>query len=426
MALFVFMGTLFFMLAMGVPVFIAMGACGIALMFFLDFIDPIMMAQRMVGGVNNFVLMAIPFFVFAGEVMSRGGLGKRLIDCADVIIGRVRGGIGYTNTLQSIMFAGLSGSAVADCALSGKLLFPEMVRKGYKKPRAMGLICASSICSLIIPPSTSLIILGTAAGLSISRLFMAGIVPGVLLGFILLVAWFFIVRVDGYTDVKKYSFREAGRIIFQSIPALFMPVIIIGGIRFGIFTPTEAGAFSAVYALFICAFIYRQLSFKLLWECLIGTIRSTSIVMLIVATASVVSWLITIAQIPEIAVGLLSPLIDRPLILLLAINFFLLFVGMCLDITPAILIFSPVLLPVVVAAGIDPIAFGIIMVLNLCIGMITPPVGVLLFMGISVSGVPYPDMVRGTLPYLAIQIVYLFLLVLFPAIITVPLGWIMG
>ena len=425
MELVLFMGTLFILLALGVPVFLAMGACSVVLMIYLGFVDSALLAQRMVGGVNNFVLMAIPFFVFAGEIMSRGGIGKRIVDCADVIIGRVRGGLGYTSIVQSIIFAGLSGSAAADCALSGKLLYPEMVRKGYTKERAMGLTCASSLISMIIPPSSVLIIFGVVTGTSITRLFMAGIVPGLLLGVVFLISWFFIARVDGYTETTRYTFKQACRLLAKSLPALFMPVLIIGGIRFGIFTPTEAGAFAVVYAIFVCLFIYRELTLKLLWECLVSTVKTTSIVMLIVSTASVVSWLIAIAQIPELVVGLLGPLIDRPFLLFLLINVFLLFVGMAIDMSPAIMIFAPMLLPVAVSAGMDPIAFGIIMILNLVIGSITPPVGVVLLLGVNISGLPYSRMVRGTLVFIAILVSYLMILTWFPAIITVPLGWIM-
>ena len=423
MELFLFMGSLVFFLAIGMPVFAAMGACAIVLMLSLDFVDPLMMAQRMIGGINNFVLMAVPFFIFAGEIMSRGGLGKYLVDAANVIIGRFRGGLGYTNTLQSIMFAGLSGSAVADVAMSGSFLYPMMVENGYKKERAMGAICASSICALIIPPSTIFIVLGSTVGISIIRLFMAGIFPGILLGIVLLITWYFIVRLDGYTDTKIYSFKESVNILTKNIPALFMPVLIIGGIRFGIFTPTEAGAFAAIYAVLVCTLVYRSLTFRDLWDCLVRAATNTSIVMLIVACASVVGWLIAIAQIPETAVSLLLPLVERPLILLLAINFFLILIGMVLDVVPAVLIFAPVLYPVIIAAGIDPIYFGVIMALNLGLGLYTPPVGTILFMGISVSKLKYETMVKGSLLFLAVEYGLLFLFVFFPQLILVPLSW---
>jgi len=423
MALLVFAGSIFIFLALGVPVYIALGACAIALMFFLDFVEPLMMAQRMVWGVNNFVMMAIPFFIFAGEIMSKGGLGARLVQAADIIIGRIRGGLGYTNVLSSIMFAGLSGSAVADVAMSGSLLYPMMVKNNYKRGRAMGAICTSAIVSLIIPPSTVMIILGTTVGISITSLFMAGIIPGIMLGLALMVAWFFVVRIDGYSDLKKYSFKEGVNVFFRSIPAILMPIIIIGGIRFGVFTPTEAGVFSAVYAIVVCAFVYRELTWNTFLTCLVNTAKSTSVVMLIVATATAVSWLIAIARVPELAVEFFSPLIGNPLLLLLAINIFLILVGMVLDLTPAVLIFSPVLFPVIIAAGINPIAFGVIMILNLGLGLITPPIGVILAMGLSVSGVKYQELVLGTLPFLAVLFFMLFLFVFFPALILVPLGW---
>ncbi|MCL2852783.1 MAG: TRAP transporter large permease subunit [Defluviitaleaceae bacterium] len=423
MALIVFIASLTVFLFLGVPIAIALGACAIVLMFYLDFFDPIMMAQRMVGGTNNFILMAIPFFILAGEIMARGGLAERIIEASNVLVGRIRGGLGYTNILSSIAFAGLSGSAVADVAMSGSILYPVMVKKGYKEDRAMGLICAGSIIAMIIPPSIPMIVLGTTVGLSITRLFMAGIFPGLVLGLALMIAWFFIARKDGLTDTVKFTFRESMKILWASIPALFMPVIIIGGIRFGIFTPTEAGAFAVVYALLICTFVYRGINFKILIDCLVGAARSTAMVMFIISAAMVVGWLITIAQVPDIAVQMFSPLIDNPLLLLLLINVFLFLVGMVMDLTPNILIFAPVLFPIIIAAGIEPHFFAVIMVLNLSISLLTPPVGNVLLMGCSVGKLSFGRMVMGILPFLAVEIVVLLIFMLFPALVLVPMNF---
>ena len=423
MALVVFLISLIIFLSMGVPVFIAIGACAIVLMMFLDFTDPMILALRMIGGVNNFVLIAVPFFILAGEIMTKGGLGKRLVLAADVMIGRFKGGLGYTNTLQSVMFSGLSGSALADVAMSGSLLYPLMKEKGYKPERAMGAICASSMIALLIPPSTTMILLGTTVGLSIPRLFMAGIFPGLMLGLVLLMAWFFIARIDGYTDTVKYTFRVGGKMLFQSIPALVMPVIIIVGIRFGVVTPTEAGALAVIYALLVCAFVYRDLTFRLLWDCMVSATKSIGMVMSIIATASIVGWLITIAEIPRIAINIFEPLIDSPQILLLVITVFLILVGLVMDLVPTVMIFAPMLFPVAMAAGIDPIYFGILMVFNVGLAMWTPPIGTVLFMAIGVSGIKYPTMVKGVLPFLLIEYGLLFSFIFFPSLIMVPLGW---
>jgi len=423
MALLVFMGSLTVFLFLGVPIAVSVAACAIVLMFYLDFFDTLMMAQRMIGGTNNFVLMAIPFFILAGEIMARGGLAERLINASNVIVGRIRGGLGYTNLLSSIMFAGLSGSAVADVAMSGGILYPMMIKNGYRDNRAMGLICAGSIVAMIIPPSIPMIVLGTTVGMSISRLFMAGIFPGLVLGISLMVGWFFIVRKDGLTDTVKFTFKEGARILFLSLPALFMPVLIIGGIRFGIFTPTEAGAFSVVYAILVCAFIYRGLNFNILWQCLLGAARSTAMVMFIIASAVVVGWLITIARVPDIAVALFNPLIEHPIILLLSINLFLFIVGMVMDLTPNILIFAPVLFPIIISAGIEPHFFAVIMVLNLSIGLLTPPVGNVLLMGCSVGKISFGRMVMGIMPFLGIELVVLLIFTFFPALVLVPMNF---
>lgn len=425
MELFIFVITLFIFLALGVPVSIALGACAIVLMFSLDFFDPVMMAQQMVRGVNSFVLMAIPFFMMAGEIMSRGGLATRLVNASYILVGRIKGGLGYTNMLSSVMFAGLSGSAVADVAMSGSLLYPMMIKNNYRPGRAMGAICASAIIALIIPPSIPMVILGTTVGLSITRLFMAGIVPGLILGLALMIAWFFVVRHDGYTDTKKYTLREAAKILLETLPALFMPVIIVGGIRFGIFTPTEAGAFAVVYALLVCKFVYRGLNMKIMWEVLTNSAKNTAIVMFIVATASVVGWLITIARVPEMAINLFLPLIGYPLLLLLTINLFLFLIGMVMDLTPNLLIFAPMLFPVIREAGIEPHFFAVIMILNLGISLCTPPVGTCLFVGCGVSGVSFEKIVWGILPFLLTEIIVLIIFTLFPSIILVPLSVLM-
>jgi len=262
LALLVFVGSLFGFLAIGLPVAISLGACAIVLMFYLNNFSPPMMAQTMFAGMNNFVLMAIPFFMLAGEIMSRGGLGERIIKAANLLVGRIRGGLGYTSIMQSILFAGLNGSPVADVAMSGALLYPVMIKNGYSPERSMGVNCVSAVVAAVIPPSIALLVLGTTVGLSITRLFMGGIVPGILMGLAMMVAWFYVVRADGLDDTVRFNRAEAIAILKKTLPALGMPVLIIGGIRFGIFTPTEAGAFAVVYSLVTCVFLYRELSLK--------------------------------------------------------------------------------------------------------------------------------------------------------------------
>ena len=391
-------------------------------MHILSMTDAIIIAQNMVSGTNNFALMAIPFFMLAGEIMGAGGLSRRIVAFANVVVGRVRGGLGYAAILASMLFAGLSGSAVADAAALGGILVPLMVNNGYRADRSTGLICAGSVIAPIIPPSIPMIVLATATGLSVSRCFMAGIVPGIILGLMLMLGWWYYVRKDGYNDTRTYSSAEAIKIIKESLPALFMPVLIVGGIRLGVFTPTEAGAFATVYAAIVSVFVYKELDLKgLLDVCIAGTV-STGVVMIIVAAATGVGWLITIAQIPAMVVQLLSPLVARPLLLLLLINLFLFVMGMVMDLTPNILIFGPILVPLVKAAGIDPVFFAVIMVLNLTIGLITPPVGIVIYLGCGISGLDFKSCVKGILPFCMIEIVTLFIFCFFPQLITVPLA----
>lgn len=426
MELLVFFLSLLLFLALGIPIAIVLVLCSVVLMLFMGMWDPATMAQNMIMGSNNFPLMAIPFFMLAGEIMSRGGLAIRIVRFAKLLVGRVKGGLGYTAILACIIFAGLSGSAVAGAAVMGSILVPLMMANGYKKDRSAGFICAGAIIAPIIPPSIPMIILATTANISTSRLFMSGIVPGLMMGAALMVVWWFVVKKDGYSDVEKFTMEEAIVIIKESMPALVLPIMIIGGIRFGLFTPTEAGAFAVVYALVVCMFYYKELDKSNIEEIFVRSAKSTAIVMFIVASASAVGWLITVAQIPVQVADLLSGLVDNPFILLLVINIFLFVMGMIMDCTPNILIFTPVLFPVIVQAGIDPYYFAFIMTLNLCLGLITPPVGVVLYVGCSTANVKFSEIVRGIKPFLLVELAVLLLLILFPQIVTVPLKFFAG
>lgn len=424
MAIAAFLGTLAVLLPLGVPIGFILIVCAISLMFVLGITDVSIIAQNMVVGTNNFSLMAIPFFMLAGELMSKGGLSIRIVEFANVCVGRVRGGLGYAAVLASMVFAGLSGSAVADAAALGGILIPLMVANGYKPGRATGLICSGAIIAPIIPPSIPMIVLATSVGISVQKLFMAGLVPGIIIGLALMATWWVFVRKDGYTDTRTYTKAEVIKIVKESLPALFMPVLIIGGIRGGIFTPTEAGAFASVYALLIAVFVYREMSFETFLEVCVAATKSTGVVMFIVAAATSVGYLITIAQVPAMMIALLKPLIEQPIVLLLLINLFLFIMGMVMDLTPNLLIFGPILFPVIMAAGIDPIFFGVIMVLNLTIGLITPPVGIILYLGCGIANINLIQVIKGVLPFLLTEIVVLLLYTFFPQIVLVPLNWI--
>lgn len=429
MELIVFLVSLFGFLALGIPIAIVLVLCSMVLMYYGGMWDSMFVMtipQSMLDGANNYPLMAIPFFVFAGEIMTEGGLSKRVVKLAQLIIGRVRGGLGYAAIVSSVIFAGLMGSSVGEAAALGSLLLPMMAQAGYKPGRAGGVIASGAILGPIIPPSTNFILLGATVGLSITKLFMIGLFPGIFIGLALMVVWFFIVRIDGYNETITFTREEKWKIIRDATPAFMMPVLLLGGIRFGVFTPTEGGAFAAIYAIIVCMGYYRELGFRDLLRVSARAARTTAAVMLIVATATAVGWFITIAQIPNQVTDLFRPLIDSPVLLLLAINIFLLLVGMVMDLTPNILIFAPVFYPLITQAGIDPYFFGLLFILNLGIGVITPPVGTVLYVVCGVGNIKITKLVQGMLPFLVTEIIMLFLLLFFPSLSLTPLNWLMG
>ena len=427
MELFIFLGSLFFFMLIGVPLAIVLVLCSIVLMWHSGMWDAMIIPGSMLDGANNYPLMAIPFFVFAGEIMAEGGLSKRVVQLAQLMIGRVRGGLGYAAIIASIIFAGLMGSSVGEAAALGGLLLPMMKQVGYHPGRAGAVIASGAILGPIIPPSTNFILLGaTVSGLSITKLFMIGLVPGILIGLALMVVWFFVVRKDGYNETIRFTRQEAIKILLDSTPAFMMPVLLLGGIRFGIFTPTEGGAFAAIYAILVCVLYYRELSFRDLLRVSARAARTTSVVMLIVATATAVGWFITIAQIPNQMTALFSPLIDSPILLLLSINIFLFLIGMVMDLTPNILIFAPVFYPLIQQAGIDPYYFGLLFVLNLGIGVITPPVGTVLYVVCGIGNIRFADLIAKLVPFILVEVAMLFLLLFFPKLSIVPMNWLMG
>ena len=427
MELFIFLGTLFFFLAFGIPICLVLVLCAMVLMWHSGMWDAMIIPGSMLDGANNYPLMAIPFFVFAGEIMAAGGLSKRVVQLAQLMIGRVRGGLGYAAVVASIIFAGLMGSSVGEAAALGGLLLPMMKEVGYKPGRAGAVIASGAILGPIIPPSTNFILLGaTISGLSITKLFMIGLVPGILIGLALMVVWFFVVRKDGYDETITFTREEKWKILIDSTPAFLMPVLLLGGIRFGVFTPTEGGAFAAIYAIVVCVLYYRELSFRELLRVSARAATTTSVVMLIVATATAVGWFITIAQIPNQMTALFSPLIDSPVLLLLCINVFLFLIGMVMDLTPNILIFAPVFYPLITQAGIDPYYFGLLFILNLGIGVITPPVGTVLYVVCGIGNIKITQLIRNLVPFILVEVVMLFLLLFFPKLSLIPLDWLMG
>lgn len=419
----VFLGSLFGSLTLGVPIAFALLASAVMLMFAMGTFDSQIVAQNLINGANNFSLMAIPFFVLAGELMNAGGISKRIVDFSMALVGHIRGGLGFVAIIASILFAGLSGSAVADTAALGAILIPMMIAKGYNVNTSTGIICASGIIAPVIPPSIPMILFGVTAGVSITDLFMGGIIPGVMMGVGLMIGWFFMSRKDTSELPPRKSAKEIWKAIQDASFALMLPVIIIGGLRGGVFTPTEAAVVAAFYALFVGLFIYRELKLEELYQVLIASAKTTSVVMFVAAAAMVSAWLITVANVPAEIAGYMGSLVESPLILMMVIMIFLLLIGLVMDLTPAILIFTPVLLPLVKMAGIDPVYFGIVMVINLCIGLITPPVGTVLYVGCGISKISLVELTKGIWPFLVVHVIVLLLLILFPEIITVPLAW---
>lgn len=420
MEIFVFIGSLFALLITGIPVAFVLMLCAIILLWYIDMFDALLLSQQMLAGADSFILTAVPFFMLAGEIMKEGGISSRLIAFGQILVGRFNGGMGYVAILASMLFAGLSGAAIADVAALGAVLIPMMVKCGYNKANSTGLICASALSAPIIPPSIPLIILGVTVNLSIGKLFVMGIAPGILLGLVLMVVWYFIVRKGGFNDRVVFTKKQAIAIAIDAIPALLLPIIIIVGIRFGIFTPTEGGAVAAVYAFIVAVFINKELKIKNCPKLCFNAVRTSAIVMFLVSTAYTIGWLITIAQVPLQIVDLLDGLVQSPFTLLIVLNFVLLGLGMVMDITPIILIFAPVFYPLINAAGIDPYYFALVMVINLSIGLITPPMGSVLFVGCSVSKLPITKLIRGVLPFLLAELGLLAAIVIFPEIITVP------
>ncbi|MFC0246733.1 TRAP transporter large permease [Falsochrobactrum ovis] len=423
MTLLIFVGSLLSSMAIGVPVAFALMFCGIVLMTYMGMFNTQIIAQNMIAGVDSFTLLAIPFFILAGELMNSGGLSKRIIDFAIACVGHIRGGLGIVAILAAIIMASVSGSAAADTAALAAILVPMMARAGYNVPRSAGLMAAGGIIAPVIPPSMAFIVFGVAANVSITKLFMAGIFPGLLMGLALTVTWLFIVRKDNIEMLPKQSAAQRWAATGRAAWALGMPAIILGGIRMGVMTPTEAAVVAAMYALFVGMFIYRELKPKDLYGVFFRAAKTTSVIMFLVAAALVSSWLITAANIPAEITGYIEPLIDNPKLLMLAIMILVLIVGTALDLTPSILILTPVLIPIITKAGIDPVYFGVMFVMNTCIGLITPPVGVVLNVVSGVSQVPLGRVVTGIWPFLVSQVALLLLLVLFPELVIVPMNW---
>jgi len=426
MVISIFLGSLLGSMALGMPIAFALLICGAALMYNMDLFDAQIVAQNVINGADSFPLMAVPFFMLAGEIMNVGGLSKRIVKLAMTLVGHIKGGLGYVAILAACILASLSGSAVADAAALSALLVPMMVEAGHNKARSGGLVAASGIIAPIIPPSIGFIMFGVAGGVSITQLFLAGIVPGIMLGLSLAVVWWLEVRKENLVTPPRASRQEIVRALIDSFWALMLPMIIIFGLKFGIFTPTEAAVVAAVYSLFVATVVYRELKWNHVYDVFLTAAKTTAVVMFLVAAAMVSAWMITVADLPGLVTELLEPLMGNQTLLLLAIMILVVVVGTAMDMTPTILILTPVLMPVIKEAGIDPVYFGVLFIMNNAIGLITPPVGTVLNVVAGVSRISMEDVIKGVWPFMAAQLIVLLLLVLFPSLVTVPAAFFSG
>lgn len=423
MTMVIFIVSLSAVMAMGVPIAFALLLSAVGMMLYLGNFNTQIISQNLISGADNFTMMAVPFFMLAGDLMGSGGLSKRIVDLALALMGHVRGGLGYVAILVMVVFSGLAGSAVASAAALGAILIPMMVKAGYSRDRSTALIASGSLIDPIIPPSVPMIFFGVTAGVSISKLFLSGIVPGLMIGMVLAVTWAFVSRKDNVPTLPRQSFGQVIRAFFSAIWALMLPVIIVVGMRTGIFTATEASVVAVAYALLVGFFIYRELTLKILVRSLISSAKMTSVVMFLAAAAMVSAWLIAIANIPQTVTSLLQPFMGNKIILMLVINLIVILIGTAMDVTPTILILTPVLMPIVKQAGIDPVYFGLIFILNNVIGLLTPPVGTVLNVACGVSGISMERLIVAIIPFFLVECGLLLLFIVFPQLVTVPLSW---
>lgn len=408
---------LFFVI--NVPIAIAIGLASVAAILFSGAIPPIVIVQKMFTAADSFPLMAVPFFILAGSLMEFGGISRRLVEFANSIVGRFSGGLAFVAIIASMFFGAISGAAVATVAAIGTILIPAMVRRGYDKPFATAVQATAGTLGVMIPPSIPMIIYGVLTGVSIGALFMGGILPGILVGCSLMFVAWLISRKKGYHGDEKPTLGRIWQTFKQAILALMMPVIILGGIYGGVFTPTEAAVVAVVYGFIVGFFIYKELHLSQLKNILVTTVMGTSMIIFIIATSSVFSWILTAEQVPQAVAEVILSISKNPVVILTLINILLLFLGTFMETVAAIIILVPVLLPVITQIGVDPLHFGIVLVVNLAIGMVTPPLGVCLFIGCSIADIKLEDITRAVWPFILIMVVDVLLLTYLPWISTV-------
>ena len=418
MVLTTFLISMFFFLLLGVPIAFSIMLTIAVLVFSSGVTTFAIVPTYLFSGVHNFSLMAIPFFILAGEIMNEGELSKSIVEFCRCLLGHIKAGLGYAAILACMLFACLSGAAVATVSAIGGIMLPLLIDEGYDAADSTAVICAGAITGPIIPPSIPMVVYGVISGVSVTKMFIGGIIPGVISGILVMGTWYFMNKKKSYPVMPKATLKQVLSAGKKALPSLMMPVIMMGGILFGIFTPTEAGVISVVYAYIIAKFVNKKMSLKALKKVLINTSKSTSIIMLVVAATSALATVVTVARIPQSIAEALSTVSSNPLVIMCLINIFILIVGLFMDVVTALSIMGPIVLPIATSVGMDPIVFGMILIFGLVIGLITPPVGNVLYIGCGISNVPLLSLLKRIYPMVIAYIVVLFLITFFPQLIT--------
>lgn len=419
----IFLAALLGAMALGIPIAFALMVCAYALQAFQGNFDLTIVAQKVVEGADNYSLLAIPFFILAGEIMNASGMARRIVDFAMACVGHVRGGLGLVTIFSGILLAAISGSAAADAAILAAMLLPVMRSAGHDVPRSAALISCSAIIAPVMPPSVAIIVFCVIANVSIGKMFMASIVPGILMGLALMAAWMWSVRRDRVQPLPRANAGQVLRTLRAALPALVMPFGIVGGMKAGLFTPTEAAVVACAYALAIGMLLHRELKPSAIYPLLVNAAKTTAVVVFTIAAALASAWFITVSGVPAQVAAMLQPFAGDRQLLMLAIMVLVLVVGTALDFAPTLMILTPVLMPVVTKAGIDPVYFGVLFIMANAIGLVTPPVGIVLNVVSGVGKVSLTDVTRGLTPFLIALTSVLLLLVAFPALVLVPMKW---
>lgn len=416
MELWILFGSFVGLLVLGTPIAFCLAISSLFTILYMG-MPPVIVVQRLNSGISAFALLAIPFFIYAGDVMVRGGIAEKLVKLAASMVGHMRGGLGQVNIVASTMFGGVSGSAVADASAVGGLMIPQMKKRGYDVDYAVNITSVGAIIALLIPPSHNMIIYSISAGgvISIADLFTAGVIPGLMLAASLMVAAYWVARRRGYPAEVFPGWRNIGPIVLNAIPGILLIAIIFGGVRSGIFTATESSCIALIYALLVTLLVYRSMRWEDFREATLGAVRTTAMVLMVIGSAASFAWLLALLQVPTAMVAAMHAVSDNPIVIFLLLNLILLVLGCFMDMAPLIIITTPIFLPVVTAFGMDPVQFGAILILNLGIGLCTPPVGSVLFVTCAIAKIPILQAVRTIWPFYFAAFVVLMIVTYVPA-----------